>query len=58
MLLKYLEQNGSITLTKLIKLSGLNKRKAESLLVDFLLLNIIEMVITETTTFYRIKDMD
>ncbi len=56
-LLKYLEENGSITLSKLIKLTGLNKRKAEMLLVDFLLLNIIEMVITETTTFYRIKDM-
>lgn len=56
-LLKYLEENGSITLSKLIKLTGLNKRKAETLLVDFLLLNIIEMVITETNTFYRIKDI-
>ncbi len=57
LLLKYLEKNGSITLTKLIKLTGLNKRKGENLLVDFLLLNIIEIIITETSVFYRIKDM-
>ncbi|PID94050.1 MAG: ATP-binding protein [Bacteroidetes bacterium] len=57
LLLKYLEENGSITLSKLIKLTGLNKRKAEALLVDFMLLNIIEMTLTERSTFYTIKDM-
>ncbi|MDY0286277.1 MAG: ATP-binding protein [Bacteroidales bacterium] len=57
LLLKYLEKNGSITLTRLIKLTSLNKRKAEMLLVDFMLLNIIEMIITENSVFYRIKDI-
>ena len=56
-LLKYLEAYGSITLTKLIKLTGLNKRKAEQLLIDFMLLNILDMVVTENATFYKIKDL-
>jgi len=57
MLLKYLESYGSITLTKLIKLTGLNKRKAEQLLIDFMLLNILEIVVTESSTFYKLQDL-
>lgn len=57
LLLKYLESYGSITLTKLIKLTGLNKRKAEQLLIDFMLLNILEIVVTENATFYKLQDL-
>lgn len=56
-LLKHLEAYGSITLTKLIKLTGLNKRKAEQLIIDFMLLNILDMVVTENATFYKMKDL-
>jgi predicted HTH transcriptional regulator len=57
-LLEYLENNDSITLSAFIRKAGINRNKAESILVKLILLKIIRMNITEnSTTFVLNQDL-
>lgn len=53
LLLEYLEEHDSITVTKFRKISGLSRYKAENILTNFLALDIIEIVISERSIVYR-----
>jgi hypothetical protein len=54
-LLEYLETSSSITLSKFIRLAGITRNKAESILVKFLLLKMLEMHFTENQTFFTLN---
>ncbi len=51
-LLRYLDSNDSITLSKFIRLAGINRRKAESILVRFILLRLVRMNFSENLTYF------
>jgi predicted HTH transcriptional regulator len=54
-LLEYLETNDSITLSKFIRLAGISRNKAESILVRFILLKMLRMNFTENLTFFTLN---
>jgi len=54
-LLEYLETNPSITLSKFIRLAGISRNKAESILVRFMLLKILLINFTENLTFFTLN---
>ena len=54
-LLDYLEKNSTITLSKFIRLIGISRNKAETIIVKFLLLKILEMNFTENQTFFSLN---
>jgi len=54
-LLEYLEENRSITLTRFARMTGISRNRAERILLDFILLDVIEMIITEKQTYFQIK---
>ncbi len=56
-LLAYLKENEQITLSQTKEISNLSKFKAEQLLSDLIILEIIEMSITETESSYLLKDL-
>ncbi len=56
LLLQYLYNNDMITLSKFKKIAFLKRQIAEDILVDFIILNIIDIVFTEKTTFYKLHD--
>ncbi len=53
-LLEELEKNETITLSKFMRHAGISRNKAESILVKFLLLKILEMHFTENHTFFTL----
>jgi predicted HTH transcriptional regulator len=53
-LITYLSEHEKISLSKFIKLAGINRRKAENLLVNFISLSIIRMEFTENGVFYSL----
>jgi predicted HTH transcriptional regulator len=55
-LLKYLERYGTITMERYRELAKLPRNTAEDILVNFIIMNIIEIIFTEKETFYRIKE--
>lgn len=55
MLLEYLDQNGSITISKFQRIAGITRQVAEKVLVDLITLQIIHMDITEKSVFYLIN---
>ena len=55
LLLEYLEQNPTITLSRFSRMAGITRVKAESILVRFLLLRTIRIIITDNQTFYELK---
>ncbi len=54
LLLEYLENYDSITLTKFRKISGLSRYKAENILTNFIALDLIEIIISEKSIVYRL----
>jgi len=54
LLLTYLSEHEKITLSKFIRLAGINRKKAENLFVNFVSLSIIKMEFTENGIFYRL----
>ena len=56
LLMHYLQENESITLSKFSRIAGIPRFLAEKILVNFILLDIIEMDITEKQTFFRLLD--
>jgi len=57
LLLSYLAQYKTITLTKFYKLAQISKYKAENIIVDFILLDILEMLMSEKQVFYKLKEV-
>ncbi len=55
-LLKYLNEHPYITFSKFRKSAGISFTKAEKILINFILLDIIELVITENLNFYKLKN--
>ena len=47
LLMDYLQEEGEITFSKFCRIAGISKYKAETILVNFILLDIIKMVVTE-----------
>ena len=54
-ILDYLENNSSITLSKFMRQAGISRNKAESTIVKFMLLKILEMNFTENQTFFTLN---
>jgi predicted HTH transcriptional regulator len=54
-LLDYLENHDSITLSKFMRLAGISRNKAESTLVKFILLKILQQNFTENHTFFTLN---
>lgn len=55
-LLEYLDMYGNISLTKYCKIAGIPHRLAQNILVDFIMLEIIDIVITQKQTYYQINE--
>jgi len=56
LLLEYLEQHGRITRSKFRKIAEISNHRAETILVNFIMLNILGMEITEKVTFFYLKE--
>jgi len=56
-LLAYLETHQSITLSKFVRLAGISRTKAETILVKFLLLKTIRITFTDKNTFYSLREI-
>jgi predicted HTH transcriptional regulator len=54
MLLAYLEENKSITISRFRRLAGLSMIQAENILIDFILPGLIEMEHTSTNVIFRL----
>jgi predicted HTH transcriptional regulator len=54
LLLEYLEENDSITVTKFRKISGLSRYKAENILTNFLALDLVEIEFSEKSVIYTL----
>jgi hypothetical protein len=54
-LLEFLETSRSITLSKFMRLAGISRKKAEDILVRFMLLKMIRMNFTENLTFFTLN---
>ncbi|MEI7724415.1 MAG: ATP-binding protein [Bacteroidota bacterium] len=54
-LLEFLETNPSITLSKFIRLAGISRKKAENILIRFLMLKMLRMNFTENLTFFTLN---
>lgn len=55
LLLEYLRQNQRITLLEFRKMAAITRRKAETILVNFILLKVISIHITEQGTYYTLN---
>lgn len=56
-LLAFLKENQTITLSKFCRVAYIGRRKAENILINMILLDIVEPVFTEKQNFYRLKKM-
>lgn len=54
MLLDYLTDNQFITLDEYVEMSGLKRKKAENIIIDFILAGTIEMKTTNAGTFFSL----
>ncbi len=54
-LLDYLKKNESISLSKFAKIARISRYKAEKILVNFILLDIIDIVFTEKEVYYKLS---
>ena len=55
-LLKFLNENKKITLKEFIKEAKINKKEAERILVNFTLINLIKLEITEKVIFFSLNE--
>ena len=55
-LLKYLEENQSITMTRFCKLTGLPRRTAENIVAGFAAINMVGISFNESGVFYTLTD--
>ncbi len=56
LLLKYLEENKFITVSEFKGISGVSTHKAETILTNFLALDIIEAIVTEKEVLFRLAE--
>lgn len=54
-LLRFLDSNPEISLSKFMRIAGIKRNRAENILVKLLLLDILEMRFTENQVFYKLK---
>jgi len=54
-LLDYLAENETITLPRFMKIARTGRQQAEKILVNLILLDVIDLEITEKSTCYRLK---
>jgi predicted HTH transcriptional regulator len=54
-LLHYLKANESISFSQFVKLGNLSRNRAETVLVNFILLKIIDIVFTEKLIYYKLS---
>lgn len=54
-ILKYLSGNEYITFSKFCKLTDIKREYAEKIIVDFILLDLIEIVVSKTLICYKLK---
>jgi predicted HTH transcriptional regulator len=55
-LLDYLEKNGQISLSKFCRLTEISRKKAETILVNLIVLKVIEIIFTDKGVFYRMRE--
>ncbi|MFP3860583.1 MAG: helix-turn-helix domain-containing protein [Bacteroidales bacterium] len=55
LLLNFLSENDMITFNKFRKIANISPYKAERILVNLIVLNLIDIVFTDTGTFYTLK---
>lgn len=55
-LLHYLSEHGEITLPEFQEMAHINKRKAEAILADFIIVGTIEIIQTSQSTVFRLSD--
>ena len=55
-LMHYLLENRQITLSRFSSIAGIPRFLAEKILLNFILLDIISMDITEKQTYYRLSE--
>jgi hypothetical protein len=55
-LLDYLEKNNKISISKFRRIAGLSVLQAESILVDFAMIRLIQIEYTLTTVYFRLAD--
>ncbi|MEF8984698.1 MAG: ATP-binding protein [Bacteroidales bacterium] len=56
LLLNYLSENDYITFSKFRKLARISPFKAERILINMVVLNLIDIVFTENRTFYKLRE--
>lgn len=56
LLLEYLEDNGQITMSKFRKIAKINSYRAETIIINFIMLDILEMEITEKGNYFFLKE--
>ncbi len=54
LLFEYLQEFGEITLSKFVRIADLSKYKAEKVLINLLVLNLIEIKFTENQVLYKL----
>lgn len=55
-LLNYLKDNNHITLSAFSKKAKISRYRAETILVNFIVLKIIDIIFTEKLTYYKLRD--
>lgn len=56
LLLNYLKEHQQITLSKFSRIAIIPRHKAEKILINFILLNIIEILFSEKQTYYKLSE--
>lgn len=56
MLLNFLERNRSITMAKYCRIANINKQIAEKILINMVLVELLEMIITDKGVSYKLKE--
>ena len=57
LLLRHLTENSEITLQEFQEMAHINKRKAEAVLADFILVGTIEIIQTSQNTVFRLSNV-
>jgi len=55
-LLQYLEKQDVVTFSKVMRVVGVSRYKAEKMLINFILMDIIKIVFTEKQVFYELNE--
>jgi hypothetical protein len=55
-LIKYLNENEEINLSKFMRIARINRLQGENILISLILLDVVEMDITERAVHYRLKE--